>query len=70
MPIVDMVALAGLAQSKGEARRLVQSGGIYFNNVRVNDVKRTVSLNDTIEGQVIILRKGQKDYRLVKITEG
>lgn len=70
MAIVDLVALAGLAQSKGEARRLVQNGGIYLNNVRVNDVKRAISLNDAIEGQVIIMRKGQKEYRLVKITEG
>jgi len=68
MPVVDLVALAGLAQSKGEARRLVQSGGIYLNNVRVSDIKRAVSLNDAIEGQAIILRKGQKEYRLVRIS--
>ena len=70
MAVVDLVAAAGLAQSKGEARRLIQSGGVYLNNVRVADVKCAVSPGDTIEGQAIILRKGQKEYRLVKLTEG
>jgi len=70
MSMVDLVTLAGLAQSKGEARRLIQNGGIYLNNMRMADVKRAVALSDAIEGQALILRKGQKDYRLVKITEG
>jgi tyrosyl-tRNA synthetase len=68
MPMADMVAAAGLTQSKGEARRLIQGGGIYVNNQRVNDVKRLIKLEDSIEGQAIILRKGQKEYRLVRIS--
>jgi tyrosyl-tRNA synthetase len=68
--IADLVVSAGLTQSKGEARRLVQSGGIYLNNQRINDLKCTVFLSHAIEGQALILRKGQKDYRLVKIQRG
>ncbi len=67
--IADLVVSAGLTQSKGEARRLVQSGGVYVNNLRVNDLKAMVTLNQAIEGQALVLRKGQKDYRLVKITK-
>jgi tyrosyl-tRNA synthetase len=67
--LVDLVTLAGLAQSKSEARRLIQSGGIYLNNVRNADSKNTVSLAIAIEGRAIILRKGPKEYRLVKVTE-
>jgi tyrosyl-tRNA synthetase len=70
MALVDLVASAGLAPSKSEARRLIQGGGIYLNNVRLNDVKRAVSLKDTIEGQAFILRKGPREYRLVRVTEG
>ena len=68
--VVDLVAASGLTQSKGEARRLIQGGGVYLNNIRVNDIKANVSLKDAIEGQALILRKGQKEYRLVKISEG
>ncbi len=38
VPVVDLVTRVQLAASKGEARRLVQSGGIYVNNRRVSDV--------------------------------
>ena len=67
--LVDLLVSSGLAQSKGEARRLTQGGGAYLNNIRVTDVQRAISLNDSIEGKIFILRKGQKEYRLVKVTE-
>jgi tyrosyl-tRNA synthetase len=69
MALTDLVTSAGLAQSKSEARRLIQSGGVYLNNVRNADSKNTVSLASAIEGRAIILRKGPKEYRLVKISE-
>jgi tyrosyl-tRNA synthetase len=68
IPVLDLVASSGLAQSKGEARRLIQGGGIYLNNVRVNDIKNIVSVKDAIEGQALILRKGSKEYRLVRVV--
>jgi tyrosyl-tRNA synthetase len=68
MPLVDLVVSAGLAQSKAEARRLVQGGGIYVNNLRLNDPKSPVSLKDSIEGQALIVRKGQREYRLVRLS--
>jgi len=66
-PIADLVVSTGLVQSKGEARRLIQGGGIYLNNQRVSDIKRAVTLDDAIEGQALVLRKGAKEYRLVRI---
>jgi tyrosyl-tRNA synthetase len=65
--IVDLMTSSGLVNSKGEARRLIQGGGIYLNNARVNEVNRTVSWGDAIEGQALVLRKGQKEYRLIKV---
>ncbi len=68
LSVVDVVALAGLAQSKGEAKRLIQGGGVYLNNVRIGDIKNSVTLNEAVEGQALILRKGQKEYRLVRLA--
>ncbi len=68
LSVVDVVASAGMAQSKGEAKRLIQGGGVYLNNVRITDVKNNVRLNESIEGQALILRKGQKEYRLVRLV--
>ena len=66
--VADIIVASGMLQSKGEAKRLIQGGGIYLNNHRVSDVKQNVSLRDTVEGQAFILRKGAKDYRLVKVN--
>jgi tyrosyl-tRNA synthetase len=65
--ITDIVTSSGLAQSKGEAKRLIQGGGIYLNNIRVSDIRQMILLNNTIEGQAFVLRKGAKEYRLVRI---
>jgi tyrosyl-tRNA synthetase len=68
VPVVDLLTRSGLASSKGEARRLIEGGGVYLQNVRVTDPRRYVTLNDAIEGQAFVLRKGQKDYYLVKMS--
>jgi tyrosyl-tRNA synthetase len=65
--VADLVTSCGLAKSKGEARRLIQGGGVYLNNLRVTDERRTISLIDSIEGQVLVLRRGSKEYRLILI---
>jgi tyrosyl-tRNA synthetase len=63
-----LVTHAGLAASKGEATRLIKQGGIYFNDRRVTDERSAVTVDDAIGGRVIVLRKGQRDRRIVKIT--
>jgi tyrosyl-tRNA synthetase len=68
MPLVDLVVTAGLAKSKGEARRTIEGGGINIQNIRETDVRRSVSLSDAIESKAIVLRKGQRDYRLVLVS--
>ncbi len=66
--IIDLLADTNVASSKGEARRLIQGGGIYVNNNRVTDIGQTVSLDTTIEGTFFVLRKGKKNYHLVQMT--
>jgi tyrosyl-tRNA synthetase len=69
MPLVELLVAAGLVPSKGEARRAVQGGGIYLNNRRVGEEKKGVILEDTIGGRILVLRKGRKEYRLVRLLE-
>lgn len=67
LPVVDLLAETGLAQSKGDARRTIQGGGVYLNNRRVEEQNQAVTAVDAIEGQFLILRKGRKAYHLVKL---
>ena len=64
----DALVLAGLAPSKGEAKRLVQGGGVAMNNIRSDDPRKSISASDFIDGQVLVLRKGAKHYHLIRIT--
>jgi tyrosyl-tRNA synthetase len=64
-----LVTFAGLAASKGEATRLIKQGGIYINDRRVTDERSAVTLDDAIGGRVIVLRKGQRDRRVVRISK-
>src|SRR5437764_3870516 len=51
----DALVVAGLAPSKGEAKRLVQSGGVSVNNLRADDVRKAISAAEFIDGQVLVL---------------
>lgn len=63
----DLVAEVGLASSRGEARRLIQGGGIALGNQRGADSKQNVTLDHSVEGRVIVLRRGARQYRLVRL---
>ena len=64
-PLQELVALTGLAPSRAEARRLIQGGGIAIGGERVSDRRRAVRLEDAVEGRIIILRRGARQYRLI-----
>jgi tyrosyl-tRNA synthetase len=67
--IVDLLASTAFLKSKGEARRSIQEGGIYLNNIRVGDAAQMVTTNDLLDGKFLVLRRGRKNYHLVKILE-
>ena len=66
--MVDLVARVQLAPSKSEARRLVQSGGVYMNNRRIADLQARVTVADAIGGRLVVLRKGQKQTHIVRVA--
>jgi len=63
--VVDLVVHAGLAPSKGQARKDVEAGGIYLNNVRVTGVARAATAADLLFGRYLLLRKGKKTYTVL-----
>jgi len=65
---LDVALAAGLCKSKGEARRLVSEGGFYVNNIRISDIAGKVTGDLLIDGRVLVLRAGKKNYCLVKVV--
>jgi tyrosyl-tRNA synthetase len=67
LAIAELVALTGLASSKGEAARAIKGGGIYLNDGRVADERGRVTLGQAIDGRLFVLRKGQRNRHVVRI---
>ncbi len=63
----DLAVTAGLASSKAEAGRLIKQGGFYVNDHRLVDERGRVTMSDAIGGLVIVLRKGQRERRIVRV---
>jgi len=67
LTLVDAVVQAGLAKSKSDARRQIEQGGIYVNQQREQDATRTLEPRDWIAGRNVLLRKGKKDYAMLRL---
>lgn len=65
--VTDLLVEAGLAKSKGEARRTVGEGGAYLNNVRVEDPELVPTEDHLIGGRWMVLRKGKKSFKGVEV---
>ena len=68
IPLTELLVHAGLAPSKGQARKDIEGGGIYLNNVRVAEIGRAATANDLLFGKYILLRKGKRTYAVLKVV--
>ncbi|MBN1911237.1 MAG: tyrosine--tRNA ligase [Pirellulales bacterium] len=66
LPLIDALCEAGLAKSKGDARRTITQGGAYVNNRRVDDLDRRLGPDDLASETVLVLRSGKKRYGLLR----
>ena len=63
----QILVQAGACGSRGEANRLIQGGGVYLNNVRI-DADRALSEADLASESTLVLRTGKKSYYLVRFS--
>jgi tyrosyl-tRNA synthetase len=66
-PIIDLLLLAGLCSSKGQARKDLEAGGISLNSLRVTDHTRPVAASDLLFGKYLLLRKGKRTYAVLQV---
>jgi tyrosyl-tRNA synthetase len=64
--LVDLLVASGAAKSKREAREYVESGAVSLNGVRTSELDKTVGEGDRIGGKYVVLRRGKKNYYLVR----
>jgi tyrosyl-tRNA synthetase len=67
LPLVELLVHSGLAQSKGQARKDIEGGGVNINNVRETNFQRAVTSADLLFGKYLLLRKGKKNYTAITV---
>jgi tyrosyl-tRNA synthetase len=63
----DLFVAAKLAASKGAAKRLLEQGGLSVNGKKLSAEERVVRSDALLAGRHLLLRKGARDYTLVRV---
>ena len=64
--VVSLLANTGIFQSKGEARKTIQGGGVSINRKKVDSPTLSLSPSDLLHNHYLLVQKGKKHYYLVK----
>ena len=56
-----------ICKSIGESKRLIQQGGISINGIKISDEEKIITTNDLKAGKVIIVSKGKKNHKIIKV---
>ena len=68
MPILNLLAeKTNIFPSKGEARKMIQGGGVSVNKAKVDSIDMQITTNDILNGAYILLQRGKKNYYIVEV---
>ncbi|MCT1533067.1 tyrosine--tRNA ligase [Sphingobacterium daejeonense] len=66
--ILDLLAVeTQVFSSKGEARKMLQGGGVSLNREKLNDIELLVNTDQLINGKYLIAQRGKKNYYLITV---
>ena len=66
-PLPEIMAASGLCPSKGQARKDIEGGGVYVNNIREPSAQRHLTAADLLFGKHLLLRKGKRNYAVMSV---
>ncbi len=66
--LVSFLADAAIFSSKGEARKMVQGGGVSVNKIKIEDITTTITTSGLLHKKYLLVQKGKKNYYLVIIN--
>jgi tyrosyl-tRNA synthetase len=68
LALTEALVQSGLSQSKGQAKKDIEGGGVYINNVKCADIARALAATDLLFGKHVLLRKGKRTYAVLNAT--
>jgi tyrosyl-tRNA synthetase len=66
-PLPEILTASGLCPSKGQARKDIEGGGVYVNNIREPNAQRHLIAADLLFGKHLLLRKGKRNYTVMSV---
>jgi tyrosyl-tRNA synthetase len=66
VPLLQLLLDAGIVDSKAAGRRLIDGGGLYLNDVRVETI-RTITLEDFGESEALVIRTGKRKHHVLRL---
>ena len=66
--VQDALATSGVVASKSAARRAIEEGGAYVNNVKITDVDAVLQPEDLLKGRYVITRRGKRTVGAVEVV--
>ena len=67
IPVIDLLSeKTQVFPSKGEAKKMIQGGGVLVNKTKVEDVELKISASHLINNKYILVQKGKKNYFVIK----
>lgn len=68
LKLVDLLRESDMVKSNGEAKRLIQGGGVYLNNRGCSDPNQPITQADLASETALVLRSGKKKYHIVRFV--
>jgi tyrosyl-tRNA synthetase len=62
IPVIDMLVEVKICETKSEARRLIEQGGLTIDDQKITDVKSLLSVSRFVDGSSVLIRKGKKNF--------
>ena len=70
VPVIELLATkTAVFPSKGEARKMIQQGGVSINKQKVTDPNAVITDESLLNDKYILVQRGKKNYFLLRIAE-
>jgi tyrosyl-tRNA synthetase len=66
--IVTLLSETGVFPSKGEARKMIQGGGVSVNKEKLTEPNAMINSSFLMHGKYILIQKGKKNFYLIKAS--
>ena len=66
--VVSFLADANIFPSKGEAKKMIQNGGVLINRKKVEDLQQFITTQTLLHNKYVLVQKGKKNYYLVEVS--